>query len=214
MAVYISTELADLRRSILKKLILRDFSNINDFCKQKGEDYSLIHRYLSGKIKIGNVAKKKFEQIFGISEGEFDKYEIIDEQVFLINAYYSSGAFTSLENLLSRDPVDIFPVSKKIITELNIAKDNLILIILDNDSLEPKLNKGWVILIDIENKEIVDGAIYALLINNSLFVRKVYKSANEQYWIKPINESFETFKLSIEQFSVIGRAVHIISGGL
>lgn len=200
------------RKVNLGKLIAKYYKNINDFCVQNGEDYSAIHRYLNGNLRIGNNVVKRFEKIFNLKSGELDKSGELRE-IIQIPIYSAKGSFTSVDNILSRLPNTHAHIEGFIFQEYGVEQKDAIGITYDNDSMYPDIKSGWSVLVDLSETEIQDGKIYALLVNTKILFRKVFVSLDSnKLTLKANNQDFTEVVLPIQEVTVIGQPKYILGG--
>lgn len=205
-------QVSQYRKNNLSILINKFYNNINDFCVKNNEDYSAIHRYNSGSLKIGNNVVKRFERIFNLMPGELDKPSEFKEFI-PVPIYSTKGAFTSLENLISRTPNTYAQVEGFIFQEYKVAQKDAIGITCDNESMHPGIQSGWTMLVDLSETEIIDGKTYALLYNNNILFRKVFISENiEEILLIPNNKEFKELSLQRKDVTIIGRPKYILGG--
>lgn len=212
MPIVIDSKTSENRRLVLQTLINKYYSNINDFCTKNGEDYSLVHKYLSGKVKIGNVPIKRFEKIFDLSVGAFD-LNITEHKSYSIPIYLSSATYNSIENLKNRDPYTNRTIDGDVLNQLNIDPNDALGIAIENDSMAPKILTGWIVLINIADNTIIDGHTYACLINQHIVIRQIYYMYEESLLnLTPLNQKFETIKVEKNDVQIIGKASYIMGG--
>ena len=200
------------RKNNLNNFIKNNYKSINEFCVKNNEDYSAIHRYLSGSLQIGNIVVKRFEDIFNLKRGEFDKpnaqYKLVQIPLFT-----STGSFTSVDIFLDRKPNQFAYIDWMSFNEFGINKNLAIGITYDNDSMYPDIKDGWSILVDLSEKEIIDGEDYAILVNNKIQFRKIYFSVNSSKLVlKPNNPQFPEAILDIKDVVIIGKPIYILCG--
>lgn len=210
-----ATELTEIisknRRSNVNKLISKKYKSINDFCVQNGEDYSAVHRYLNGTLRIGNIVIKRFEKIFGLKSGDLDKSSELNE-IVQIPIFSSKGAFISIDNLLLREPSAYAHIEGFIFNEFGVSKADSIGITYDNDSMSPDIKIGWSILIDLSETDVQDGETYAILLHNKIQFRKIFFLDATTLVLKPINADFAEATIMIKDLIVIGKPAYILGG--
>ncbi|MCL2761078.1 MAG: hypothetical protein FWD70_05475 [Desulfuromonadales bacterium] len=95
---------------------------------------------------------------------------------------------------------------------LGVIEDNLKVITVVGDSMEPKLHDGDIAILNISHKTIVDNAIYALEFNGSLLVKRVQKFISGAINILSDNSKYMPESLSSEQannIKVVGRVIWV-----
>lgn len=139
--------ISENRRSNLIKLIDKHYSSINDFCVKNNLDYSAMHRYISGNMKIGKISQKRFEQIFNLKSGDLDKTSEI-RPIAKFPIYTNSGIYTSVEDLLSHSPGAYKSLNRDEFSDAELEDGRIIGVVCDNDSMTPDIKLGWIVLVD------------------------------------------------------------------
>ena len=202
------------RRKGLSKLVRSNYKSINDFCKQHSLDYSAVHRYLSGALKIGNNVVKKFEEIFDLPAGALDENSSVFDYV-KIPTYSSTGSFTSVENLLAREPIAFPKIETLVFDSFNIPKENAIGIQYDNNSMSPTIQSGWCVLVDMSQTKIYEGVIYAVIFENKIQFRKLLFGVGiNNVLLKPLDKDFKEIVANSSDCHIIGKAVYILGGSI
>lgn len=202
--------ISENRRNNLVRLIKKHYSSLNDFCVKNNLDYSAIHRYASGNMKIGKVSLKRFEQIFNLKSGDLDKTSDIKE-IVEFPIYTSLGNYTSVDNILNRQPDTHKNMNRDEFNDYELEEGRVIGIVCDNDSMSPDIKQGWIVLVDLNENVISDGETYALLLNNKIIFRTIYYLAdNGSFILKPTNPKFNELVVQQENITIIGKPAYII----
>lgn len=205
-------QVSENRKNNLKKLIEKYYKSVNDFCVQHDLDYSAVHRYISGGMRVGSVAVKRFERIFNLKSGDFDKNsssalnEIVEFPV-----YTSMGNYTSVENLLNREPDGYKNINRDDFSDFQLEENKIIGLVCDNESMIPDIRQGWNVLIDLTDTEISEGETYALLMNNKIMLRNVFFASESGYLVlKPSNIKFDDKTVKEDDIIIIGKPAYIL----
>ncbi|HRG63746.1 MAG TPA: S24 family peptidase [Burkholderiales bacterium] len=200
------------RKNNLKKLIEKYYKSVNDFCVQHNLDYSAVHRYISGGMRVGSVAVKRFERIFNLKSGDFDKDSIsILNEIVEFPVYTSMGNYTSVENLLNREPDGYKNINRDDFSDFQLEENKIIGLVCDNESMIPDIRPGWNILIDLTDTEISEGETYALLMNNKIMFRNVFFASESGYLVlKPSNIKFDDKTVKEDDITIIGKPAYIL----
>ena len=200
------------RKNNLKKLIEKYYKSVNDFCVQHNLDYSAVHRYISGGMRVGSVAVKRFERIFNLKSGDFDKDSIsILNEIVEFPVYTSMGNYTSVENLLNREPDGYKNINRDDFSDFQLEENKIIGLVSDNESMIPDIRPGWNILIDLTDTEISEGETYALLMNNKIMFRNVFFASESGYLVlKPSNIKFDDKTVKEDDITIIGKPAYIL----
>ena len=200
------------RKNNLKKLIEKYYKSVNDFCVQHNLDYSAVHRYISGGMRVGSVAVKRFERIFNLKSGDFDKDSIsILNEIVEFPVYTSMGNYTSVENLLNREPDGYKNINRDDFSEYQLEENKIIGLVCDNESMVPDIKPGWIVLVDLTATEISEGETYALLMNNKIIFRNIFFSSEMDFLLlKPSNKKFDEQLVKENDITIIGRPAYIL----
>ena len=87
--------------------------------------------------------------------------------------------------------------------------DNLCSFVCADDSMEPFIQKNDILLIDKNKKDIIDGKTYLIEINGDFFIRLLRKDINV-IKLTPVNQSYNTISLSLNEINIIGAVCHIL----
>lgn len=87
--------------------------------------------------------------------------------------------------------------------------DNLCSFVCADDSMAPFIQKNDILLIDNNKKDIIDGKTYLIEINGDFFIRLLRKDINV-IKLTPVNQSYNTISLSLNEINIIGAVCHIL----
>jgi phage repressor protein C with HTH and peptisase S24 domain len=93
---------------------------------------------------------------------------------------------------------------------LGVPLNNLALINVIGDSMEPTLADGDVVLLDTTSRNIQDSAIYVLQMNGTLLVKRIQHRLDGSLVVKSDNELYEAEIVTgemIDQLRIVGRVV-------
>lgn len=121
------------------------------------------------------------------------------------------GAGSSLES--GGETIDVYAFPKSFFIERRIDPNHMILCNIKGDSMFPLMKDGDMVMVDREDKEIMDGKIYILTLGEELLVKRVLRtirgvilhSENPAYPDIPVEMG------DLEQFIVRGRVRWISS---
>lgn len=134
-----------------------------------------------------------------------DKRDIV-----IIPVYNEVDAGDAVRNHASLDPIDWVPIKAKWLNQ------NMIAIKIKGNSMEPTITDGSVVMVDCNQKDIVDGKVYVIEVPYiGATVKRVYVEY-QQITLKPDNplhkeKAFPLETLEREDIRVIGRVVTVIS---
>lgn len=93
---------------------------------------------------------------------------------------------------------------------LGVSVNQLALINVTGDSMEPTLSEGDLILIDMSHRGVKDNAVYVLQLNGSLLVKRIQHKLDGSVVVKSDNAIYEPERVgaeSVDTLNVIGRVV-------
>lgn len=93
---------------------------------------------------------------------------------------------------------------------LRVPRKDLALLTVKGDSMNPTLNDGDMILVDLRASRIEDSAIYVLEFEDALLVKRIQRKLDGSVVIKSDNEVYESEVFGsdrVESLQVIGRVV-------
>lgn len=92
-------------------------------------------------------------------------------------------AANSLVNLLGGDDeMEVTPISTKWILDKGYKPERLCVCIVEDDAMAPKLNVGDKVVIDRDCKELENGKVFALLVNDALHIRRAVQGLSGNSW--------------------------------
>lgn len=208
-------ELYKLRADNLTKLVNLNYRSLNHFCVENDLDYSATYRYFNCQLNIGNISAKRFEKIFNLPLGGLDKVNL--NSVYEVPIYSIDKTYSSFNEYINQAPISKSLINFNELEQLKVTPTKQIGIKYNNDSMNPSIKNGWLMMIDTENRDTLeDGGVYALLYQGRFMMRNIYfgtKLAKELI-LKPSNPNFETQTVNLENIIIIGNPVYILLGKL
>ena len=95
---------------------------------------------------------------------------------------------------------------------LGVPPQNLALISVIGDSMEPNLSDGDVVLLDMTTRSVLDGSIYALQLNGGLLVKRIQRRLDGSVAVKSDNPCYDQEVVSGEmadQLRIVGRVIWV-----
>lgn len=120
----------------------------------------------------------------------------------------------ALNNLTNEPSNRNFPVPKWWLDERDLQVSQLVGYIYQGDTMSPTIANHAIIIVDKLQKQLIDGAVYVLIINSELFVRRVQRLPDG---IRLINDNAKYTYVDISQeklikddyLSVIGKVIFV-----
>lgn len=106
-------------------------------------------------------------------------------------------------------PTAIYPISKKLATDLGINTKEAEIIFAKGDSMMPTIEGGDSILVDHTRKDIYDGKIYCVRIDGQLYAKRLQKIPPGIVVVVSDNPKYRSFEIDLTKeldydFEVIG----------
>lgn len=116
---------------------------------------------------------------------------------------------------MSNQATDLsYPLPNWWLTERAIDTSKLVGYLYKGDTMSPTIGNDAVVIVDKQHNQLIDGAVYALLINGELFIRRIQRLPTGLRIISD-NPKYSAFDISQEQlkerdfFSVIGQVIYV-----
>ena len=90
---------------------------------------------------------------------------------------------------------------------LDADPQNLVMVDVSGDSMEPTLNNGEAILVDRSRKELKHDGIYVFQTNGDLFVKRIMRQMDGKILVVSDNKKYESYILDVSATNVFGRVV-------
>ena len=107
-----------------------------------------------------------------------------------------------------------YPLPNWWLNERAIDASQLVGYLYKGDTMSPLIGNDAVVIINKQQNQLIDGAVYALLINNELFIRRIQRLPTGLKIISD-NQKYSAFDISQEQLkerdflAVIGQVIYI-----
>lgn len=208
-------ELYKLRAENFKKLVNLNYRSLKSFCDKHDLDYSATHRYFNCKLNIGNLSAKRFEKIFNLPNGDLDKLNL--NSVYEVPIYSIDKTCASFDEYINQNSISTALISFDELEKLKVTPAKQIGIKYNNDSMNPSIKNGWLMMIDTENRDTLeDGEIYALIYQGRFLIRNIFFGINSatELTLKAHNAEFPIISCNIQDIVIIGKPVYILLGKL
>lgn len=193
----------------LRELLARLGISQRKLAKLTGYTQQYINQLANNKSRASVRAIKKLSQALGVSPSYFLEEEppkeyppppdVVEREYVPIPKITGVGAggevITDDYTLIKRSRL-----SRKSVSAFDVL----------GDSMEPTIPKGWTVLIDPNDKELVEGGIYLFAVSygnseNGLIIRRVHK-VNDEWELVPDNRKYAPQKLTGD-YKIIGRVL-------
>lgn len=201
----------------LNNMTIREFCDFIETPKGTFEKYLNSERLPSVEVLSAIYAKTRVSAHW-ILEGhepmlvaDFLDSRIIDPNDFIpiprmdIEASAGHGTTTTLENTTGH-----YAFNEKWLDRRGLRPDNLSVIAVNGDSMEPNLYDGDLILIDHAQNAPVDGRIFATRFDGDLFVKRLQRQPGDKLQLISSNPVYPPLTVSLkdgDQIDIVGRVV-------
>lgn len=111
----------------------------------------------------------------------------------------------------NEEPTRYLAFRKKWLRFKNLSPNNLVIIFVKGDSMQPTIYDNDTILINLAQKNLIDGFIYVLRQGEDLLVKRIQKLPNGVRLISD-NKFYDKVDIlgsELESFEIIGQVVHV-----
>jgi hypothetical protein len=208
-----------LRRANLRDLINNKFNGVAaKAAAELGMQASYMSRVFSDNPahsrNIGNDLARKIERVFDLPEGWMDREHPGNGQTGLA---VEPRSVTIAELPLLDTPTEVSGVASIVVSErwmyqhLGVADpSSMTVLTATGDAMGDTFHDGDVLFVDRSHTSISADAIYAIVLNGELWVRRVQRKMDGSVALIPDNERYETHLLDPEtrtSIRVLGRVV-------
>ncbi len=226
----LKTQTSERRREKLLYLLAKSDSD-KDFSERVGLAPAFVSQLKLGNRNIGNKVARKIERALGKDDGWFDEP---DSNAVLVNG--NVVAYDSVEELgdsyqsiplvdikagagsggIAEDPrtrMDLAFISGWLMRQ-GLQPQNLMLIEVFGDSMEPRIFEGDMVLIDTAQTAPRTGGVYAVMTDSWLKIKRLYVSLTGDVELQSDNPRYRTERPD-SSLHIVGRCVWVAgSGGL
>lgn len=200
------------RRDTLQKLIAENYKNMNDFCKQAGENYAAIHGYINKNIKMSDKVARRLELVFNKPSGFLDQNIQGSGSVSIPIVDNSLKNNDTLAKIIANSK-QLSLVEQKLLDTYNWQQDSLFIIIANDNSMSPIIFDKSEVMVDSSKTDIESNKIYAVKIGTDIYIRKLIKSPVKQtITLTPENKAdFSVDEIKLSDMTILGRVVYLKS---
>ncbi|MBX9866052.1 MAG: hypothetical protein K2Y14_04000 [Burkholderiales bacterium] len=195
-----------IRAQNLQKLIDEKFNgNATNFARiainlpadKKPTD---IYLYLNGGRNISNKKAKLIEKNLGLVDGYLDKSDDAKAQeqepgtftIFEYDVGLAANSHCGVEVISPNNIVRSHTLNDTFLTEFRVKKENLAVVKVVGDSMDPTLRDGERVVIDISRKEFIDNRVFALTTKNHAWAKRLRITPNGERWSSD-NEEYRQY---------------------
>jgi len=195
-----------IRAQNLQKLINEKFNgNATNFAREAiklAEDKKPtdIYLYLNRARNISNKKAKQIEENLALAEGYLDQDDKnkSDEQepgtftIFEYDVGLAANSHCGVEVISPENIVRPHTLNDTFLTEFRVKKENLAVVKVVGDSMDPTLRDGERVVVDISRKEFIDNRVFALTTKNHAWAKRLRITPNGERWSSD-NEEYRQY---------------------
>ena len=129
-----------------------------------------------------------------------DEYDLV--QRYNVEVSAGHGAWPDQERV-----VESMAFRRSWLHKLGLQTKNLVLVTARGDSMEPTFYDGDLLLIDLSQKNVVDGGISVIRNDGLLLAKRFQAGIGEQVFIRSDNPRYVSLEISKEKLNIVGRVV-------
>lgn len=205
--------------------------NLKEFCAEIGVSYRTVQNYLAEKSTPNGTVLAALVEKIGVSPnwlllGIAPKYvSDLDDPAdkedptrtnpsteFVPIPRFSVASVSGCDALVDEETqTRFYAFNRSWLTRRKLAPDNLAVISVRGDSMEPRLSDGDLLLVDRAQCEISDGVTYVVRLGDDLLVKYVQRIAPDAISLLSENSRYPPREINLatlgEDTSIIGRVV-------
>lgn len=178
-----------IRIDNLKKYIDTHFNgSINAFAKSIEKNSSQFYNLFKGERSFGQNLARDIEEKLGLSRGYLDQDHdkpTLEQNTFRIPEYnvkLSANPQSGAEVLSPDNIVKYHTLNDTFLTEYKVKQENLAVVSVTGDSMEPTLLNGERVIIDISRREPIDNRVFAITTKNQTWVKRLRITPTGERW--------------------------------
>lgn len=206
-----------IRVAHVKELISQHKSQ-DEFANKIERKSPQISSWLSGVKNIGEKIARDIEEKLDLPYGYLDKNKQQQDDITLpVNKFkiYQYEAKASMGNgieVITPDNIIGYEIfDEKFLSDFRVREENLAIITVVGDSMEPTLRDGGRVVIDTSVKTEMDNKVFALTTKNHLWVKRLRMTPDGYKW-QSDNEVHREFDKSLNEsptaVRIIGRVIY------
>jgi len=205
----------------IRELMSHKSLTIKEFSELTGVKYRTIQNYLSGERAVGSEFLAAVSEQMGVSASwiltgqapmklpngctEAEQSEFVQVARYAVEASAGNGS-----EVASEDAAQSYAFNRKWLGKRGLKPDTLSVISVRGDSMEPDLNDGDLVLIDLANTDLADGKIYAVQYSGNLFVKRIQYVPGDTVRLVSRNAQYTPIEITTPEADgvrVVGRVV-------
>lgn len=214
-------------RKKLERKILSGGHTFREISLKIGRKDSYIQQYIKYGFpkRLNEVDRKKVCQLLDIDESELIDDELLKSGVKEINLINLAEQNVNPADFLKIDIYDMKSSNKPeetIIGQLAINykeffgwcngnPENLKIVRLSGDNMEPTILSGSLIMYDTSILEYSGDGIYIIRYDDRVTLKRIQRTSNEQYILKSENPRYQDIRCSLDELNILGRVINVLT---
>lgn len=214
-------------RKKLEKKILAGGHTFREVSLKIGRKDSYIQQYIKYGFpkRLNEVDRKKVCQFLELDESELIDDELLKSGVKEVNLINLTEKNVNPADFLRIDIYDMKSADKpeeNVIGQLAINykeffgwcngnPENLKIMRLSGDNMEPTILSGSLIMYDTSALEYSGDGIYIIRYDDRITLKRVQRTSNEQYILKSENPRYQDVRCSLEELNILGRVINVLT---
>lgn len=214
-------------RKKLERKILSGGHTFREISLKIGRKDSYIQQYIKYGFpkRLNELDRRKVCQLLEIEESELIDDELLKSGVKEINLINLSEQNVNPADFLKIDIYDMKSSNKPeetIIGQLAINykeffgwcngnPENLKIVRLSGDNMEPTILSGSLIMYDTSVLEYSGDGIYIIRYDDRITLKRVQRTSNEQYILKSENPRYQDIRCSLDELNILGRVINVLT---
>ena len=221
--------MADLNgiRKKLEKKILAGGHTFREVSLKIGRKDSYIQQYIKYGFpkRLNEVDRKKVCQLLELDEAELIDDELLKSGIKDVNLIKLTEKNVNPTDFLRIDIYDMKSSERpeeNVIGQLAINykeffgwcngnPENLKIMRLSGDNMEPTILSGSLIMYDTSVLEYSGDGIYIIRYDDRITLKRVQRTSNEQYILKSENPRYQDVRCSLEELNILGRVINVLT---
>lgn len=203
-----------IRRKNLQNYITTNYPNKRKFTLAYSLNYGNLYSILKGERPFGERLARDLEQKIGLQENSLDQDDstMLNQTETRIPVYANKLSAGNGNLAFNEAIVSYHLFNSEDLRNEGFNEKNLCVFYVRGDSMLPEIQDGAKVLVDLTQGELIDNKIYAISINNEIYIKKLFNQlGSNKVVIHSENNNYPdaTLKLN-DEFKIIGKVVYLL----
>ncbi len=171
-----------------------------------------VTRQYASQIKEKELSNKQIKALESYFNANLQESKILLVEDDCVNIPVKGDVVASMGYgviVYNESQTATYPVSRKLVNDLGICKNQTEMIFAQGDSMLPTIEGGDSLLVDHARTEIYDGKIYCIRMDGQLYVKRLQKIPPNTIRVVSDNSKYRSFEIDFSKnqefdFEVIG----------